>query len=210
MTGSGDRPGREPQSASFETRRVPTRRGAQPVFILGFVLFVGAFVAVGVGGRSAPQPTLAPAAVDASVAVTPEPTRPPTPTPTPHPFAGVPGAARLFESGPGPIVIEARRLPTSIYIHGDVFVPGVTWVYVSLVDGAGNVAGWASVSVPGAAGPARSDAPALRFDLEMAVPGGSTGRMWLAANAYDARSYAIANVGLEVTLPSTSRMQNEP
>lgn len=212
MTGSGDRPDREPESASFEAARVGTRRGSPPLYIVGFLAVVGAFVAVGVGGRTAAEPTPPPAAIEVSGAVTPEPSPAPTPALADPGFGRAPavGSAQLFRTGPGQIELEARRLPRSIYIHGDIFVPGVTWVFVSLVDGSGQVAGWASVSVPGAAGPARTEAPALRFDVEMALPEGLSGRLWLAANAYDARSSEIANVGLEVTLRSNSRMENEP
>jgi hypothetical protein len=74
----------------------------------------------------------------------------------------------------------------------------VTWVFVSLQDDSGRVAGWASVSVPGAAGPGNGDGPTLRFDVELAVPAGFEGRLWVQANAYDAAGTQIASSRLDL------------
>lgn len=193
------RSGREPESASFEIARVPSRRASPPIFILGFLAVVGAIVAVGVGGGSSGQPSFPPVAFDSPV-VTAAPTSSPSPAPTSpsvRPFGST--GTQVYASGTGPIELQARRLSTSMYIHGDVFVPQVTWVFVSLQDDIGRVAGWASVSVPGAAGPARDKGPNLRFDVEMAVPDGFSGRLWLHANAYDADGIQMASTRLEVS-----------
>lgn len=206
MTGDG-RPGREPESASFETARVRPRRGTQPIFILGFLAVVGGFVAVGLGGRSVAQPTLPPVALDTAAPATIVPTVEPSPVPSPEPRAN---AAPAYATGPGQLELRAQRLPASLYVHGDVFVPQVTWVFVSLQDGAGRVAGWASVSVPGAAGPARGEGPTLRFDVEMNVPDGFGAPLWLHANAYDSEGALITSVQLEIGPATFPRMQFEP
>ena len=99
------RPGREPESASFETARVRPRRGTQPIFILGFLVVVGAFVAKGVGWQSLAGPTFPPVALDSVAVATAGPTVEPSPAPTLPPF--IPDASmppnQLVTSGPGPI-----------------------------------------------------------------------------------------------------------
>jgi hypothetical protein len=194
------RPGREPESASFDVSRVGrARRGWQPAVILGFLVVLAAVVTVGVGGRSpAPTPALPPVA-----AASPAPTRVPSespivPAPTTGPRIPLASPPTVMSEG-GPIRLQATRFRASTFVHGDVFVPRVTWVFVSLQDDLGRVAGWASVSVPGAAGPARDAGPNLRFDVELAVPDSFSGlRMWLNANAYDTDGALMASVHLEV------------
>ena len=192
------RPGREPESASFETARVAARRTRPPFLVLGFLVAIGGLVAVGVGGRGPAAPTSAPPVAVASPS---QPRASALVVPTPIvlvPGPAMPVAAPIFTSGPGPIQIVARRHPETMYIHGDVFVPRVTWVFVSLQDDDGRVAGWASVSVPGAAGPGVEDGPTMRFDVEVALPDGYEGRLWIQANAYDADGAQVASSRLEV------------
>lgn len=192
------RPGREPESASFETARVAASRTRPPLFVLGFVGVITALVMVGVGGQGPVTPTSAPPVAVAS----PSPTSAPLPTAAPPVVfprpAESPDAAPVLTSGPGPIQIVARRHPETMFVHGDVFVPRVTWVFVSLQDDDGRVAGWASVSVPGAAGPGTEDGPTLRFDVEVALPEGYEGRLWIQANAYDADGAQVASSRVEV------------
>lgn len=199
------RPGREPESASFEAVRVGARRTRPPLFVVAFLLGIGGLVAVGVGGRGPAANPSAPPVAAVSPGVSPASTGAPTgpavflpggsPRATP---AASPDAAPILTSGPGPIEIVARRHPETMFVHGDVFVPRVTWVFVSLQDDDGRVAGWASVSVPGAAGPGVGNGPTMRFDVEVALPDGYEGRLWIQANAYDADGAQIANVRLEV------------
>ncbi len=203
------RPGREPESATFETVRVPARRGSGLLSILGFLVVVGAFAAVGVGGRSVTQPTFPPVALD-SPAVTSEPTVEATAA---HmlPAMRVPIVPpRTFTSGPGPIQLQATRSAHSVFVHGDVFVPRTTWVYLSLRDQAGNVAGWASVSVPGSAGPAQGTGPNVRFDVELALPEGFAEVVWVNASAYNADSAVIASARLAISPLVLSRIEFEP
>ena len=96
-------------------------------------------------------------------------------------------------SEPGPLVLAAQREVDSVFVHGDVFVERVTWVFVSVQDASGRIAGWASVSVPGAAGPAVGDGPAMRFDLEVAAPYDDfPTALELQAIAYDSTGRIIA------------------
>ena len=97
-----------------------------------------------------------------------------------------------------------------MYIHGDVFVANVTWVYVSLQDDRGRIAGWASVSVPGAAGPARGDGPTLRFDVDVAVPAGFDGPLRINANAYDVDGVLMASTRIDIASLTGSRQEFEP
>jgi hypothetical protein len=84
-----------------------------------------------------------------------------------------------------------------MFVHGDVFVDQVTWVFVSLQNPTGRIAGWASVSVPGAAGPGARDGSTLRFDLELAVPSDFVaGPIWIQAHAYDSQGRVVASARL--------------
>lgn len=199
------RSGRAPETASFETARVGARRTRPPLLVIGFLAVIAALVVVGVGGRGPAGPTSAPpVAVDSAGTGNPGPTvASPPPVIFPGTSPGVlppemPRAAPILRSEPGPIEIVARRHPETMFIHGDVFVPRVTWVFVSLQDDEGRVAGWASVSVPGAAGPGVGSGPTLRFDVEVAVPDGYEDRLWIQANAYDADGAQVASTRLEV------------
>ena len=97
------------------------------------------------------------------------------------------------------IRLRARRHPETTYVHGDVYVAGVTWVFISIQDTSGRVAGWASVSVPGAAGPTNDDTPTLRFDVEVAVPPSYDDRsIWIQANAYDALGRIVESTRMEM------------
>lgn len=219
MTGSAGRPngsngapdgrsGREPESASFEIVRIPSRRGSSPMFILGFLAIVGAIVAVGAGLGSSSEPAFGPVAIDASTSATSGPTEAPSPSPSAPAF--LPDSALTsgegFDSGPGLLELKAYRLPGSVSVHGDVFVAHVTWVFVSLHDETGRVVGWTSVSVPGAVGPARGTGPTLRFDVQLTVPDGFAGGLWLDAIAYDASGASgalAASVRLDVSSAAT-------
>jgi hypothetical protein len=90
-----------------------------------------------------------------------------------------------------PITLRIRRHPETMFVHGDVFVPGVSWVFVNLVNDEGRVAGWTSVSVPGGTAPVEGRRPSLRFDVELALPEWASMRLWVQAIAYDT-SGAIA------------------
>jgi hypothetical protein len=145
---------------------------------------VGALASSGSGASPAPA-TTAPAtpAPKDDVAVT---------------FAPAPVAGPQMTSDPGPIQLSARRQPNSVFVHGDVFVADVTWVFVSLQDARGRVAGWASVSVPGAAGPGTDGGPTLRFDVELAAAYVNfPGALALQATAYDGSGRAVASSTIE-------------
>jgi hypothetical protein len=53
------------------------------------------------------------------------------------------------------------------------------------------------VSVPGAAGPAASGAPTLRFDVELAIPTAFDGDLWVQAHAYDAQFGLVASARVD-------------
>lgn len=198
--------GHPPEHAEFEAARVGgSRRSQAPVIaVLGFVVVLGAIVAIGLGGRVPPGATsILPGGARPSASLAPSVLVPTPAEATARPLLSPLPAAPLLTSGPGPIQLIAQRGAGGMFVHGDVFVPRVTWVYVSLSDDAGNIAGWASVSVPGAAGPGRGAGPTLRFDVELALPDAFDGRLWISANAYDDAGTLIA--GTRVEVPSARR-----
>ena len=194
------RPG-EPEGASFGGR-IDRRRGGPPMFVLAFGLVLGGMVAIAIAGR----PTAGPGAVPTQLAAA-SPTggaistapsdSPPTPSrPSSRPS---PGRAPIVgsEAG-GPVMLQLRRHPETLFVHGDVFVVGVTWVFVALIDDTGRVAGWTSVSVPGGAGATQGDRPTLRFDVELAMPDWATERLWVQATAYDGTGAVVGTERLGI------------
>jgi hypothetical protein len=204
--------GRAPESADFAGRiRLPRRR--PPLVVLGWVAILGGIVALGLSGR----PTQSGATATASKALvtavgkiadataSPLPpflqfftaTTPPRFDPGSQTF---PASGVVVTSAPGPIALQASRHPSTVYVHGDVFAQQVTWVFVSLQSLDGQVGGWASVSIPGAAGDGRDHRPALRFDVELAIPTGlATGVLVVQANAYNASGSLVASTRVRLT-----------
>jgi hypothetical protein len=75
----------------------------------------------------------------------------------------------------------------------------VSWVYVSVLDGDGRVAGWASVSVPGGVGAGTGDVPSLRFDTEVTVPDWARDQLlWVQATGYGTSGKIVATAQLGV------------
>jgi hypothetical protein len=210
----GSSPGRPPEHASFEPARIAGRRLPPALVVVGFVGLLGAFVTIGVVGRMAPgagsgsPPPVAAASTIPTSGPGGTPASPAAPRPTLPIFAvdDRPPAT----SGPGLVEILAKRHPETVFVHGDVFVPGVTWVFVSVRDDIGNVAGWASVSVPGAAGPGATAGPGiaagptLRFDVELALRGEFAGRLWVQAQAYEADGHQVAFARVDLSNPDAT------
>ena len=193
---------RAPEGATFEAIQIGARRQRPPIFVLAFAALFAGLVAVGLGTRN---PSGGPAEPGSGVALA---SGLRTPAPVSSTRSIVPGSrsplfspdmAPVVTNGDGPIVIHARRHPETIYVHGDVFVEQVTWVFVSLQDVSGRVAGWASVSVPGAAGSGVDDGPTLRFDVELTVPSDlNNGSLWIQVNAHNSAGKLVANTRLEI------------
>jgi hypothetical protein len=189
---------RVPEGATFEAARLGGPRRRPPVLVLAFAIMLTGLVAIGISGRS---PAAAPGApgspiARASAAMTAAPAShgPEGPPVGPGPS---PDQAPIVATPSGPVELLVRRHPETMFVHGDVFVEQARWVFVSLQNSAGRVAGWASVSVPGAAGPATGDGPTLRFDLELAVPSDFVdGPIWIQAYAYDSQGRIAASARL--------------
>jgi hypothetical protein len=198
--GPGARPGREPENAEFAVARVGGReRGGRSLLaIVGFVGVLVAMIAVAIGTR-APDipgggalPTLGtPTGASATAG-----TGGALPVPS-FDRAGI-SFAPLVSSDPvsTQIRLTAQRQPSTVFVHGDVFVAKVTWVFVSLRDESGQVGGWSSVSVPGAAGPGVDGGPTMRFDVELAVPAAFAGALTVQATAYDGTGTVIGSTQL--------------
>jgi hypothetical protein len=204
--GADDRGGRPPESAAFEPERLGGPRHARlPIAPAGFVVVLVAVVAVGLSGRlgagTFPK--------DVAIGPTGEPTpaqsafdRPVVPAAPGRGFASfAPDAGPIVTSEPGPMAVSAQRQTQGIFVHGDLHAAKITWVYVGVLDDAGRVAGWTSVSVPGAAGP-NGKGPTLRFDVELAVPSDFQGRLWVRAHAYDADGKVVASANVEIPAPA--------
>lgn len=198
-----ERNARPPESASFETARLRGGggRGRPPVLAFGFVAVLGMVVAAGVGGRlgggSFPKGGGELTAPSADPLESAE-------GPTVDPFASprLPAfpedAGPVYTSGPGPMHVQAKRHPQTMFVHGDIDAASITWVYVGVLDDAGRVAGWTSVSVPGSAGPNANGGPTMRFDVELAIPPDFTGRLWVRAQAYGADGTVVASTNVEI------------
>jgi hypothetical protein len=195
---------RAPEHADFAAARVGGSRRRTPLTALGWLVVLGGVVAVGLSGRTGDAGadgggvTTPPAAGHAAATRLPsssirivEGTRSPRFDPD---FPTLPPRSVEATSEPGPINLDATRQSSSVFVHGDVFAENVTWVYVSLQTPDGRVAGWASVSIPGAAGDGRDQRPALRFDVELAIPTAmASGALSVQANAYDVSGTVIAS-----------------
>jgi hypothetical protein len=169
------------------------------VVVAGFIALLASVVAIGIGGRTAPGPAGALPAFDAGSPSTGSPQRTeaaPTPATARESFTPI---AILTGGLGGPLELRIRRPAASIFVHGDVFAPKVTWVFVSLQDSRGDVKGFASVSVPGSAVAGSLDGPSLRFDLDVAVPPELAGQaVWVQAIAYDAAGKVVGTVRVGV------------
>jgi len=202
--GGPDRPSRggerPPESAAFEPARVGgARRTRPPLVASAFMLVLVLVVAAGVSGRLSPGP-FPKDVVLASPAATPA--GPVVSLPLPPDASDRPAfpadTGPIYTSAPGPMAIQAKRHPQTIFVHGDVEGERVTWVYVGVLDDVGRVAGWTSVSVPGTVGPSASGGPALRFDVELAIPYDFQGRLWVRAVAYGPDGKVVASSNVEI------------
>jgi len=197
--GSNPRP---PEHADFAAARIGGSRRRHPFAVLGWVVVLGGLVAIGLSGRldgagAAGTPgATADATAAASSGRQPSSFRLVEGTHSPRfdpDFPTFPPRNPTQTSEPGPIALEATRSPSSVFVHGDVFADQVTWVFVSLQALDGQVGGWASVSIPGAAGEGKGR-PALRFDVDLAVPTGmATGVLMVQANAYNSKGVLVAS-----------------
>ena len=176
--------------ASF-VREIPDRHGRPPVVLLVFLVAICALVVAGFGGRAAggPDPTI-PTAVASRDLAAEEPIPTPDVSRTMRP---------VVSSAPGsPIELTVSRHPESIFVHGDVYVAGVSWVFVNVIDGGGRVAAWAQVSAPGGVRAPRASRPALRFDIDVALPDWATGPLSVHASAYVSDGSTVASEVLDV------------
>ena len=176
-----------------------------PLLAAGFVLVLASIIAVGLSGRLGAG-AFPPGAENAAVLPSPSGAGSPSPAVSLPPLDVGPSSmpafpadtGPIYTSPPGPMHVEAKRHPQTIFAHLDVDAARITWVFVSVQDEIGRVAGWTSVSVPGTAGPNANGGPALRFDVELAIPDDFTGTLWVRAQAYDADGKVVASANVEI------------
>jgi hypothetical protein len=186
--------GREPETADFSAVRVQGPRRWQPILVAAWLVALGGMVALGLSGRSADSGTGTGAVPSIGQSVSARPSATTQPTLIAR-FPGFPADVTPVQtSGPGPIQLQAQRHASSVFVHGDIYAPDITWVFFSLQGPDGRVAGWASVSVPGSVGPAAaSGGPAMRFDVELAVPSDfNEGTLLVVAHAYNAHGVLVS------------------
>ena len=193
---------RAPESASFETARIGSGgRSRPPTLAAAFVLVLGLVVAAGLGGRlgAGAFPLGGENAALASPDPTPDEPLISVAPPTPGSMPAFPAdTGPIYTSAPGPMHVQAKRHPQTIFVHGDIDAARITWVYVGVLDDLGRVAGWTSVSVPGAAGENATGGPAVRFDVELSIPDEFQGRLWVRAMAYDTSGKVVASTNVEI------------
>jgi hypothetical protein len=178
------------EGAEF-TGRVLTRRARPRLAVFGFLAAIAGLVAFGIADRGG---EVSPSSGSVATAMSS-----PTPTgPGPVPPAPSPDSAPIVSAVTEDMELTVRRHPETLFLHGDVLIDDVTWVFVSLRDERGRIAGWTSVSVPGGVNQPAGEGPALRFDVELAVPSEAFGGpLWVQVNAYDSSgAVASAEVGV--------------
>ena len=189
------RPGREPEHAEFAIARVRGGNRWSPFAAAAIAAVVMGMVGIAVGSRlSTPPPALPPVAVAPTSAGTPTfvaETAAPLPTVGSLRVPIVP--MQTSDPASTKVRLQVQRQANGMFVHGDVYVAKVTWVFVSLRDASGTVTGWASVSVPGAAGPGVRGGPTMRFAVELAVPADFTGPVTIQATAYDGSGRVIGS-----------------
>jgi hypothetical protein len=200
----GGGPGEE--HADFAAARVSAPLRRPPILLLAWLVVLGGVVALGLSGQSAGDTGAAPlggAIATLSARITALPTVPVSPTVGTVPPSPL-QLAPIESNGPGPIQLLARRHPETVFVHGDVYAENITWVFLSLRGADGRVAGWASVSVPGSASMVRgAGTPALRFDVELAVPSDfNGGPLVVEANAYDTHGKLVESTSVDLALDS--------
>jgi hypothetical protein len=180
------------------------QRGRPPMVLVAFIVVISALVVVGIGGQQvgvasgSPGPgTAAAAATPSAEAARAEATAEPL-TPIPA-VSFMPAQAPIVASAAGSdLALTIRRHPESLFVHGDVYPSGVTWVFVNVLDVDGRVAAWHQVSIPGGAGTPPEGRPSMRFDVELAFPPWATGPLWVQAVAYDGSGSVAAQERLGV------------
>ena len=178
------------EGAEF-TGRVMTRRARPRLVVFGFLAAIAGLVAVGIADRGGELSPTSGSVATATKSATPTGPGPVAPAPSPD-------SAPIVSAVTADMELTVRRHPETLFLHGDVLIDDVTWVFVSLRDERGRIAGWTSVSVPGGVNQPAGDGPTLRFDVELAVPSESfSGPLWVQVNAYDSSgAVASAEVGV--------------
>jgi hypothetical protein len=188
------RPGRDPERAEFAIARVRGGNRWSPFAAAAIAAIVMGMVGIAVGSRlSTPPPALPPVAVAATSAATPFVAETAAPRRTLASLRVPIVPMQTGDPASTEVRLQAQRQADSMFVHGDVYVAKVTWVFVSLRDASGTVTGWASVSVPGAAGPGVRGGPTMRFDVELAVPADFTDPVTIQATAYDGSGRVIGS-----------------
>jgi len=166
--------------------------------LLGFAVVLVAMVAIGISGRIAGPGAgeAGPGDGGAEPGTAAATAGPPAATPRPSLPRFEPDDGPVYTSEPGPFELAAKRHPETVFVHGDLHAEHITWIFVSVRDELGRVAGWSSVSVPGAVGRNTTGGPAVRFDVEFAIRDEFGGPLVVRAQAYDDTGRVVASSGV--------------
>jgi hypothetical protein len=180
--------------------RAPSRWSRAAAF--GFATVLVGMVAIAIGSRPSADPAGAPAATATADVASTLGSRPLGPSPSPEQTARFNPVrfppVETSDPASTRIRLTAQREAASVSVHGDVYVAKVTWVFVALKDSTDQVISWASVSVPGSAGPGLDGGPTMRFDVDLLVPAGSTGTLTVQAIAYDGTGRVVGSTLLPI------------
>lgn len=196
--GPGARPARAPEHADFEVARVGERGSRSLVRFLALGAVLVGMIAIAILNRPTTAPTTAGADASGGLASSTVASATPDASSGAVPSFAFLGPAQTSDPSSTEIRLVAEPMTDAMFVHGDVYVPNVTWVFVSLQDPSRAVLGWTSVSVPGAAGPAASGSPTMRFDVQLAVPAGTAEPLTVQATAYDKSARQIGSTQLVV------------
>lgn len=190
------RPAREPERAEFAVARVSGGSRWSPFAVAIVAAILMGMVGIAVGSRLSPTTPALPPIAAGPASPTPPATATAVPLPTQAELRVPIAPVQTSDPGSAKVRLAVQRQHDGMFVHGDIYAARVTWVFVSLRDPTGTITGWASVSVPGAAGPTVRGGPTMRFDVELAVPQDYAGKLTIQATAYDHSGKVVGSTQL--------------
>jgi len=202
MTTDRDLAARQAGGADFEPARLNAPRRRPSIAIVGWLVVLIGFVAIGLSGRSSEPPADTTAAASPAGAAADG-------RATGVPSLGVPPRhdvqlSRRFDpafpslivvqaSESGPISLLATRRPSLITVLGAVSLQQVTRILVTVQSLDGQPAASASEVIPLSASDGKDHMPPLGFNIWLAVPAGLADRVLVVqTSAYDTRGLLLA------------------
>jgi hypothetical protein len=201
VTGDRDANERLPERADFEATGITGPHRRPSLAVLGWLVVLAGFVAIGLTGRS--NGTRADTTGAASPAGADADGRAAIPTPGGLQPRDVPLSRRFDPAFPslvvveasesGPIAVLATRRPSMVTVVGAVRLQQVARILVTVQSLDGQPAGSASEVIPLSVSDGKDHLPPLGFNIWLAVPAGLANRVLVVqASAYDTRGLLLA------------------